>query len=92
MIGQGIVSLGRSYTPLLRRSKTSFQAQPDVFFGDPTKPAGGHACTYRIYLKKAGQERVATIIDSRYHPYSDTRFIISEKGVEDPEPKKTKEA
>jgi DNA repair protein RadA len=72
------------------------QAQPDVFFGDPTKPAGGHvighACTYRIYLKKAGQERVATIIDSPYHPYSDTRFIISEKGVEDPEPKKAKEA
>jgi DNA repair protein RadA len=72
------------------------QAQPDVFFGDPTKPAGGHvighACTYRVYLKKAGQERIATVIDSPYHPYSETRFIISEKGVEDPEPKKAKEA
>ena len=42
------------------------QTQPEVFFGDPTKPTGGnviaHACTYRIYLKKAGQERVATIV------------------------------
>lgn len=71
------------------------QAQPDTFFGDPTKPAGGHiighACTYRVYLKKAGQERIATIIDSPYHPYSETRFVISEKGVEDPEPKKGRE-
>lgn len=71
------------------------QSQPDVFFGDPTKPAGGnviaHACTYRVYLKKAGQERIATIVDSPYHPYSDTRFMISERGVEDPEPKKGRE-
>ncbi len=71
------------------------QAQPDTFFGDPTKPAGGHilghACTYRVYLKKAGQERIATIIDSPYHPYSENRFVISEKGVEDPEPKKGRE-
>lgn len=68
------------------------QSQPDTFFGDPTRPTGGHiighACTYRIYLKKAGQERSATIIDSPYHPYSETRFMITEKGVEDPEPKK----
>lgn len=68
------------------------QAQPDTFSGDPTKPAGGHvighACTYRVHLKKAGQERIATIVDSPYHPYSDTRFMISEKGVEDPEPKR----
>ena len=37
------------------------QTQPDTFFGDPTKPTGGnviaHACTYRIYLKKAGKDR-----------------------------------
>jgi len=63
------------------------QTQPDVFFGDPTKPTGGnviaHACTYRIYLKKAGQERIATIVDSPYHPYSETRFKITEKGVDD---------
>lgn len=72
------------------------QSQPDTFFGDPTRPAGGHviahACTYRVQLKKAGVERSATIVDSPYHPYSDCRFIISEKGIEDPEPKKGREA
>jgi DNA repair protein RadA len=64
------------------------QTKPDTFFGDPTRPAGGnviaHACTYRIYLKKSGPQRIATIVDSPYHPYSDTRFQITEKGVEDP--------
>ncbi|MFQ6010875.1 MAG: DNA repair and recombination protein RadA [Nitrososphaerales archaeon] len=63
------------------------QSQPDAFFHDPTKAAGGHvlshASTYRVYLKKAGKEKVAKMIDSPYHPDGDTRFIISEKGVED---------
>jgi len=63
------------------------QSQPDTFFGDPTRPAGGHviahACTYRIYLKKAGQDRIATMVDSPYHPYGDTRFTITEMGVVD---------
>jgi DNA repair protein RadA len=70
------------------------QTTPDSFFGDPNRPAGGnviaHACTYRVYVKKSGPERVATMIDSPYHPYSDTRFQITSKGVEDPEPKKSK--
>jgi len=66
------------------------QSKPDTFFGDPTRPAGGnviaHACTYRIYLRKSGKERKATIVDSPLHPYSDTRFTITEKGIEDPLP------
>jgi len=69
------------------------QAQPDSFFGDPTKPAGGnviaHACTYRVYLKKAGQERIAVMVDSPYHSYSDTRFQVTPKGIEDAEGKKS---
>ena len=68
------------------------QTQPDSFFGDPTRPAGGnvigHACTYRIYLRKAGGDRVALMVDSPYHAYADTRFQITSKGVEDAEPKK----
>lgn len=68
------------------------QSQPDSFFGDPTKPAGGnviaHACTYRLYLRKSGQERVAVMVDSPYHAYSDTRFQVTAKGVEDADPKK----
>jgi len=63
------------------------QSQPDTFFGDPTKPAGGHviahACTYRVYLKKSGQERIATMVDSPCHPYENVRFQVTEKGVVD---------
>lgn len=65
------------------------QSTPDTFFGDPTKPAGGnvigHASTYRIYLRKAGNDRIAKIIDSPYHPYSDIRFTVNEKGIDDTE-------
>ncbi|HKX80893.1 MAG TPA: DNA repair and recombination protein RadA, partial [Nitrososphaera sp.] len=63
------------------------QSTPDTFFGDPTKPAGGnvigHASTYRIYLRKAGNDRIAKIIDSPYHPYDDIRFTVNEKGIDD---------
>jgi DNA repair protein RadA len=63
------------------------QTSPDTFYGDPTKAAGGnvigHTSTYRIYLRKSGDNRIAKMIDSPYHPYSDTRFTINEKGVDD---------
>ena len=69
------------------------QSTPDTFFGDPTKAAGGniigHASTYRVYLRKAGQERKAIMIDSPCHPYGDTNFIVTEGGVSDPTEKKT---
>ncbi|MGC1932404.1 MAG: DNA repair and recombination protein RadA [Candidatus Nitrosopolaris sp.] len=62
-------------------------AAPDTFFGDPTKAAGGnivaHSSTYRIYLRKSGENRLAKMMDSPYHPYSDTRFTINEKGTDD---------
>jgi DNA repair protein RadA len=68
------------------------QSAPDTFFGDPTKPAGGniigHASTYRIYLRKAGQERKAIMIDSPMHPYGDTNFMVTESGITDPAEKK----
>ena len=63
------------------------QSSPDTFFGDPTKAAGGnivaHSSTYRIYLRKSGENRLAKMMDSPYHPYSDTRFTINEKGADD---------
>ncbi len=63
------------------------QSKPDTFFGDPTRPAGGnviaHACTYRIYLKKSGPNRSATIVDSPLHPYSQAKFQITASGIED---------
>jgi DNA repair protein RadA len=68
------------------------QANPQAFFGDPMRPAGGnilaHASTHRVMLKKASQGlRVAKIIDSPYLPESETYFHITEKGVEDAAPK-----
>ncbi|MGA7900429.1 MAG: DNA repair and recombination protein RadA [Nitrososphaeraceae archaeon] len=63
------------------------QSSPDTFFGDPTKAAGGnvlgHASTYRIYLRKSGENRIAKMIDSPYHPYSDARFTVNERGTDD---------
>jgi DNA repair protein RadA len=65
------------------------QASPDTYFGDPTKAAGGniigHASTYRVYLRKAGVERKAIMIDSPCHPYGDTNFVITEGGIGDPD-------
>jgi DNA repair protein RadA len=62
-------------------------SSPDTFFGDPTKAAGGnvigHTSTYRIYLRKSGENRIAKMIDSPYHTYSDVRFMINQKGIDD---------
>jgi DNA repair protein RadA len=59
--------------------------KPDSqFSGDPVLPAGGnivgHGTTYRIYLRKVGRERVAVLQDSPYHPISQARFYVSDKG------------
>jgi DNA repair protein RadA len=63
------------------------QTSPDSFFGDPTRATGGnvigHTSTYRIYLRKSGENRIAKMIDSPYHPYSDIRFTVNEKGIDD---------
>jgi DNA repair protein RadA len=65
------------------------RAAPDTFFGDPPKVAGGnvvvHSSTYRICLRKSGENRVTKMMDSPYHPYSNTRFTINEKGADDME-------
>jgi DNA repair protein RadA len=69
------------------------QASPDSTFGgsDSLEAAGGnimgHACTYRIFLRKVGRDRLAIMVDSPHHAYSQVRFMISEKGVENTEAK-----
>jgi len=68
------------------------QANPQAFFGDPIRPAGGnilaHASTHRIMIKKASNNlRCARIIDSPCLPESETYFAITEKGIEDAQPK-----
>ncbi len=72
------------------------QANPQAFFGDPTRPAGGnilaHASTHRVMLRKASKGlRVAKIIDSPYLPESEAYFQITEKGVEDAAPKTSRD-
>ena len=66
------------------------QTTPDNTFENPSvKAAGGnimgHACTYRIFLRKAGRDRIAIMVDSPHHAYSQVKFTISEKGVENSE-------
>lgn len=63
-------------------------AAPDVFFGNPLRPAGGnimaHGFTYRIWLRKAKEgKRIARIIDSPKHAEKEAAFAISEEGVTD---------
>ncbi len=64
------------------------QSAPDSFFGDPTRPTGGHVVahtsTYRIYLRKAAKNRIARMVDSPYHPERDAVFCLDQKGVDDP--------
>ncbi|WP_456421510.1 DNA repair and recombination protein RadA, partial [Thermococcus sp.] len=64
------------------------QAKPDAFFGDPTRPVGGHilahSATLRIYLRKGkAGKRVARLIDSPHLPEGEAVFRITERGVED---------
>jgi DNA repair protein RadA len=73
------------------------QAQPDTFLGngfDSMRAAGGnimgHASTYRIFLRKAGHNRIATMLDSPYHAYSQIKFTIGEAGIQDLEKKDSK--
>ncbi|MCG7851989.1 MAG: DNA repair and recombination protein RadA [Methanosarcinaceae archaeon] len=66
------------------------QSKPDVFFGDPTKAAGGnvmaHGATIRVYLRKGkGEQRVAKIIDAPNLPEGEAVFALSEGGIIDPD-------
>jgi len=67
---------------------------PDSFFGDPTRPVGGHVVahtsTYRLYLRKSGKNRIAKMKDSPYHPEHEAVFTLNEKGIDDPADAKKK--
>lgn len=64
------------------------QARPDIFFGDPTRPIGGHilghSATVRIYLKKSkANTRIATLIDHPALPPESATFQITGEGIRD---------
>jgi len=63
-------------------------ARPDLLFGDPTAPIGGHIlahqATYRVYVRKGkGEKRIARLMDSPNLPDGEAIFRVSERGIED---------
>ena len=63
-------------------------SKPDAFFGDPTRPIGGHivghTATFRLYLRKSkGGKRIARLIDSPHLPEGEAVFSVSEVGIRD---------
>ena len=63
-------------------------SKPDAFFGDPTKPIGGHilghTSTFRIYLRKSkGDKRVAKLVDSPNLPDGEALFTVTPEGLVD---------
>jgi len=64
------------------------QANPAIFFGNPTTAIGGHilghASQFRLFLRKGkGGKRVAKLVDSPYLPEGEILFNITEKGIEE---------
>ncbi|MFP4006352.1 MAG: DNA repair and recombination protein RadA [Candidatus Hadarchaeia archaeon] len=62
------------------------QSNPNSFFGDPTKPIGGHvlghAATCRIYIKKSKKnKRKARLVDHPGLPPETATFKICEEGI-----------
>ncbi|HOT06168.1 MAG: DNA repair and recombination protein RadA [Methanosaeta sp. PtaB.Bin039] len=63
-------------------------AKPDTFFGDPTKPVGGHVlghtATFRLYLRKSkGEKRIARLVDSPNLPDGEAVFSVTTEGLRD---------
>lgn len=63
-------------------------ARPDVLFGDPTVPIGGHVVghhsTFRLYLRRGkGGKRVAKLIDSPSMPDAEAIFEVKTEGITD---------
>jgi DNA repair protein RadA len=63
-------------------------AKPDAFFGDPTRPIGGHivghTATFRMYLRKSkGGKRIARLVDSPNLPEGEAVFLVDADGVSD---------
>ena len=64
------------------------QSKPDAFFGDPTRPIGGHilghTATFRIYLRKSkGGKRICRLIDSPNLPEGEAVITVTEDGIRD---------
>jgi len=63
-------------------------SKPDAFFGDPTRPIGGHivghTATFRLYLRKSkGGKRIARLIDSPHLAEGEAVFSVLKEGIRD---------
>jgi DNA repair protein RadA len=61
-------------------------SRPDMLFGDPTAPVGGHVlahqATYRLYLRKGrAGTRVCKLMDAANLPEAECIFKITENGL-----------
>ena len=62
--------------------------RPDILFGDPTTPIGGHVLahtsTYRLYVRRSKEDRrIAKLVDSPNLPDGECVFAVRETGIED---------
>lgn len=85
-----LLRISEMYPDLAVVVTNQVQSKPDVFFGDPTKAAGGnvmaHGATIRVYLRKGkGEQRVAKIIDAPNLPEGEAVFTLTEGGIVDPD-------
>jgi DNA repair protein RadA len=65
-------------------------ARPDILFGDPTAPVGGHVlahqATYRLYFRKGKDgTKIAKLMDAANLPEGECVFKITENGLMDVE-------
>jgi DNA repair protein RadA len=63
-------------------------SRPNILFGDPTTPIGGHILghfsTHRLYVRKSkANTRIARIVDSPNLPEGEAVFRITEDGIRD---------
>ncbi|WP_135610707.1 DNA repair and recombination protein RadA [Methanococcoides sp. AM1] len=63
-------------------------SKPDAFFGDPTKPIGGHilghTATFRLYIRKSkGDKRIVKLVDSPNLPDGEAIMSITTDGLGD---------
>jgi DNA repair protein RadA len=83
-----LVRISEMYT-IAVLATNQIQSSPDAIFGDAIRPTGGHVVahtsTYRVFLKRAGKNRIARMVDSPYHPEREVLFTLNEQGVADPD-------
>ena len=82
----GQISGLRSFMAL-RHDKREYRRAIVVFQKADGKTYDYIAREHRVHVnsRKSGKNRLARMMDSPYHPYSDTRFTINEKGADDME-------